>query len=153
MDGNQNVNHQKGILRTGTVQHHHVAFGGGTDASDLSTLSTVYPADIESFTVLKDPAETSQYGSRGASGVIQVATKRGKGGKFHISYDGNFGFESVYKKLNMLSADEFRRQAERMGLGLVDGNQNVNHQKGILRTGTVQHHHVAFGGGTDATTE
>ena len=118
-------------------------------ASDLSTLSTVYPADIESFTVLKDPAETSQYGSRGASGVIQVATKRGKGGKFHISYDGNFGFESVYKKLNMLSADEFRQQAERMGLGLVDGNQNVNHQKGILRTGTVQHHHVAFGGGTD----
>ena len=69
-------------------------------ASDLSTLSTVYPADIESFTVLKDPAETSQYGSRGASGVIQVATKRGKGGKFHISYDGNFGFESVYKKLD-----------------------------------------------------
>ena len=37
---------------------------------DLSTLSSIYPSDIESFTVLKDASETAQYGSRGASGVI-----------------------------------------------------------------------------------
>ncbi|MBP5277247.1 MAG: TonB-dependent receptor plug domain-containing protein, partial [Prevotella sp.] len=46
--------------------------------SDLATLSTIYPADIESFTILKDASETAQYGSRGASGVIQVATKKGR---------------------------------------------------------------------------
>lgn len=118
-------------------------------ASDLATLSTIYPADIESFTILKNAAETSQYGSRGASGVIQVATKRGKDGQFHISYDGNFGVESVYKRLHMLSADEFRAAADKMGLGLYDGGSSTNFQKEILRTGTVQNHHVAFGGGTD----
>lgn len=47
--------------------------------SDLSTLSTIYPADIASFTILKNASETAQYGSRGASGVIQVTTKKGHG--------------------------------------------------------------------------
>ena len=47
-------------------------------SSDLNTLSAIYPADIESFTILKDASETAQYGSRGASGVIEVATKKGK---------------------------------------------------------------------------
>jgi len=37
-------------------------------SSDLATLSTIYPADIERFTILKDASETAQYGSRGASG-------------------------------------------------------------------------------------
>ncbi|MBR1872732.1 MAG: TonB-dependent receptor plug domain-containing protein [Bacteroidales bacterium] len=37
-------------------------------AADLATLNTIYPADIESFTILKDAAQTAQYGSRGASG-------------------------------------------------------------------------------------
>lgn len=44
--------------------------------SDVATLATIYPADIESFTVLKNASETALYGSRGASGVIQVKTKR-----------------------------------------------------------------------------
>ena len=49
--------------------------------SDLATLSTIYPADIESFTILKDASETAQYGSRGAAGVIEVATKKGRQSK------------------------------------------------------------------------
>ena len=65
-------------------------FTGGNDplviidgvSSDLATLSTIYPADIESFTILKNAAETAQYGSRGASGVIEVTTKKGHGGQF-----------------------------------------------------------------------
>ena len=64
-------------------------------ASDLTTLSTIFPADIESFTILKDASETAQYGSRGAAGVIEVATKKGKEGKFHITYEGNVGVEKV----------------------------------------------------------
>ena len=45
-------------------------------SADLATLSTIYPADIESFTILKNAAETAKYGSRGASGVIWL--QRGK---------------------------------------------------------------------------
>jgi TonB-dependent SusC/RagA subfamily outer membrane receptor len=58
-------------------------------ASDLATLATVFPAEIESFTILKDASETAQYGSRGAAGVIEVATKKGRNQPFRISYDGS----------------------------------------------------------------
>ena len=73
--------------------------------ADLDILSTIYPADIESFTILKDASETAQYGSRGAAGVIEVATKRGKNQKFQISYDGSVGFEKVFKRTEMMSAE------------------------------------------------
>jgi TonB-dependent SusC/RagA subfamily outer membrane receptor len=39
-------------------------------------LTGVNPHDIESIQVLKDPAETSMYGMRGANGVIVVKTKK-----------------------------------------------------------------------------
>lgn len=120
-------------------------------AADLATLSTIYPADIESFTILKDASETAQYGSRGASGVIEVATKKGKEGKFHISYEGNVGFESVYKNLNMLSADIFRETAKNLNLDIYDGGASTNFQDVITRTGTIQNHHVAFGGGNESS--
>ena len=117
--------------------------------ADLAILSTIYPADIESFTILKDASETAQYGSRGAAGVIEVATKRGKEQKFHISYDGNIGFESVYKRMEMLDANEFRQTADRLGLSYIDMGYNTNFNKAIERTGFVQNHHIAFGGGTE----
>ena len=117
-------------------------------SSDLSTLSTIYPADIESFTILKDASETAQYGSRGASGVIEVATKKGQSGQFHISYDGRFGSESVYKNLKMLDGDAFRSVARQYGLNILDHGMNTNFPQSITRQGFVQNHHVAFGGGT-----
>lgn len=118
-------------------------------SSDLATLSTIYPADIESFTILKNAAETAQYGSRGASGVIEVATKRGHGGQFHISYDGNLGFESVYKTIDMLDRQGYISTAEALGLDYNDGGYDTDFQKAITRTGFVQNHHVAFSGGSD----
>ena len=39
--------------------------------SDVATLATIYPADIESFTVLKNASETALYGSRGASALLR----------------------------------------------------------------------------------
>ena len=32
--------------------------------ADLNLLSSIYPADIENFTILKDASETAQYGSQ-----------------------------------------------------------------------------------------
>jgi TonB-linked SusC/RagA family outer membrane protein len=117
--------------------------------SDLATLSTIYPADIESFTILKDASETAQYGSRGASGVIQVATKKGRQSQFHISFDGTIGFEDIYKHINMLNAAQFRQAATKLGLDYIDMGANTNFSKTIERTGFVQNHHIAFGGGSE----
>lgn len=117
--------------------------------SDLATLSTIYPADIESFTILKDASETAQYGSRGASGVIQVATKKGRQSQFHISFDGTVGFEDIYKHIHMLNASQFRQAATQLGLDYIDMGSNTNFSKTIERTGFVQNHHIAFGGGSE----
>ena len=44
-------------------------------------LNTINQEDIESFTILKDAASTSLYGSRAANGVVIITTKKGtKGG-------------------------------------------------------------------------
>ena len=116
-------------------------------SSDLATLSTIYPADIESFTILKNASETSKYGSRGASGVIEVKTRRGNGSKFQIYYDGAVGFDAVYKRLRMLNAAEYISAAKALGLDYVDKGYDTDFQKEIVRTGFVNSHHVAFSGG------
>lgn len=115
--------------------------------SDLATLSTIYPADIESFAILRNAAETAQYGSRGASGVIEVTTKKGTGAAFHISYDGSFGFESIYKNIEMLNAQQYITTARQMGVSYKDFSSDTNFRDAITRTGYVQNHHVAFSGG------
>lgn len=115
--------------------------------SDLATLSTIYPADIENFAILRNAAETAQYGSRGASGVIEVTTKKGTGAAFHISYDGSWGMEAIYKNIEMLSASEYVATAERLGVAYKNDGYDTNFPASITRTGFVQNHHVAFSGG------
>ena len=51
-------------------------------------LNNIDPAEIESFSVLKDASASAMYGVRGANGVIVINTKRGKIGaptvNFHV---------------------------------------------------------------------
>jgi TonB-linked SusC/RagA family outer membrane protein len=117
--------------------------------SDLSTLGSLYPGDIDSFTILKDASETAQYGSRGASGVIKVSTRRSRGGAFSISYDATGGLEAVSDYLPMLSADGFRDWNRTRGYKFDDHGFDSDMQSSILRLGWVQNHHIAFGGGSD----
>lgn len=116
---------------------------------DLSLLSSVYPTDIESFTILKDASETSQYGSRGAAGVIEVKTLSGKSGKMRVNYNSSFSISSVYKTLKMMTADQYRNYGRQQHISFVDMNSDTDFQKLIQRTGFTQQHHLAFTGGTD----
>ncbi len=118
-------------------------------SSDLRTLSTIFPGDIETFTILKDAAQTALYGARGASGVIEVRTRRGAEGKFHVSYAGDVGFAHADHFLKMLSADEYRALTNERGIKIADGGAATDWQKAIVRTGFVQNHHIALGGGTE----
>ena len=117
--------------------------------SDIATLSTIYPADIESFTILKNATETAMYGSRGASGVIEIKTKKGTGRGFQISYDGNYGVESMFKHLQMLNGPEYIATAEALGLEYNNGGYNTNFHDVITRTGYIHQHHLAFSGGSE----
>ena len=69
--------------------------GGGTQLQRGSTTSNraidINPEDIENVVVLKDAASTVLYGSRGASGVILITTKKGKRGqKTTVSFESSY---------------------------------------------------------------
>lgn len=49
------------------------------------SLNTINQEDIASFTVLKDAASTSLYGSRAANGVVIITTKNGSKGDIKVS--------------------------------------------------------------------
>ena len=70
-------------------------------------LDGINPNDIESIDVLKDAASAAIYGSRAANGMILVTTKQGKQGKIEISYNGAVGWSNVYKRPQMLNAQQF----------------------------------------------
>lgn len=118
---------------------------------DLTMLTSIYPADIESFTILKDASETAQYGSRGASGVINIVTKKGVAGKTRVNYSGSFGIAHVYRHLDMLSGAEFRKVAAENNLQILDKGYDTDFQKEIEQVGLQQNHNIAFYGGGEAS--
>jgi len=80
------------------------------DGAPVSSLSGINPADISTIEVLKDAASTAIYGSRGSNGVVIVTTKIGKSGKSGkpvISFDANYGTQTLERKMDMLSAKEW----------------------------------------------
>ncbi|QES88125.1 SusC/RagA family TonB-linked outer membrane protein [Rhizosphaericola mali] len=84
----------------------------GTNGSiSNSPLNNLSPNDIESIQVLKDAAAGAIYGSRAANGVVLITTKRGKSGKAQISFNSNTGISSVAKKLDVLSPEDWIKQA------------------------------------------
>lgn len=72
-----------------------------------SILSTINPNDIESFTVLKDAASTSVYGSRASNGVIIITTKKG-GKNLEVEFNTQYGYDTLADVIDVFSADEFR---------------------------------------------
>lgn len=58
----------------------------------------INPDDIESVTILKGPSATSLYGSRGASGVVLIKTKRGseKGKSMRVDVNSSYSTETAY---------------------------------------------------------
>ena len=71
------------------------------------SLDDINPADIESIDVLKDAASAAIYGARAANGVILVTTKQGKAGKIEITYNGALGWSNVYKRPQLLNAQQY----------------------------------------------
>ena len=69
----------------------------------------INPNDIESIDILKDAASAAIYGSRGASGVVLITTKRGKDGEAaKVSYDFSYGIQQLDHKVDRLNSTQFR---------------------------------------------
>lgn len=66
-------------------------------------LGDINPQDIENISVLKDAASAAIYGSRAANGVILVTTRHGVERAPRVTYSGNVSFETVAKRLNLVT--------------------------------------------------
>lgn len=113
--------------------------------------TTVAPEDIESFNILKDASSAAIYGSRGATGVIIITTKKGSyEQKGNVTYNGSYSADFREKKLDLLSAAEIRNYAQMHNLTLDDGGSNTDWQDEVFRIGSTQAHNLAMeGGGKD----
>lgn len=74
-------------------------------------INSIDPADIETFSVLKDASATAVYGARGANGVILVTTKRGKAGKLQIDGRVNYSVSRLKRLPDYLGGYDYARLA------------------------------------------
>lgn len=70
-------------------------------------LNHIDPADIESFSVLKDASATAVYGVRGANGVVLVTTKRGEVDKLRITGRVNLTLSRLQNMPEYLGAYDY----------------------------------------------
>ena len=104
-----------------------VQLSGGGVAGSANSLALINPNDIETFTVLKDASAAAIYGSRASNGVIIITTKKGKSGKTKYTFNTNMSVGVLSKKIDVLSADEFK--------AFVNANGSAA-QKALLGTAT-----------------
>ena len=70
-------------------------------------INDIQKEDIVSIDVLKDASAAAIYGTRGSGGVILVTTKQASGEKVSLSYTTELTLETIRKKPDVLSAEEF----------------------------------------------
>lgn len=151
----------KGSVLGGT-QPLYIVDGIEVTAADFQGIN---PGDIETYNVLKDAVTTSQYGSRGANGVIVITTRRGRNAKTVFNYDYQYGVQQLPKsRLRLMSSREkldyeiyYDRpdgmnpfgwsQAEYDSLSHI----NADWEGAIFRPARTQQHNLSATGGNDKT--
>ncbi len=96
---------------TGDNSPLYVVDGVPLENFDPATINT---EDIKEFNILKDASATAIYGSRGANGVIVIATKSGatKDGKTTVTLNASYGVQNVTKYLEVMSPYEYVKYQE-----------------------------------------
>lgn len=139
--------------------------------------ASLNPNDIEQYTVLKDAAATSIYGSLAANGVILLTSKRGRDmERSEVSYRFQLGTSSLAKQnFKMMNTEQRLRYEEELGMRTLDEtgafyiikddagniisreskrdllNINTNWVDEIFRNGTVESHELSLRGGNKNT--
>ncbi len=122
------------------------------------------PDDIESISILKDASAGAIYGSRAATGVVIITTKKGRSGVPKVTFSSYYGVQNVPKKIPVLDRAGYQKVVNaadvNAGLSLAPANDpsspnyvantNTNWQNAALKTGSIQDHNLGVSGGTEA---
>ena len=74
---------------------------------DAAGIGYLNQSDIASIEVLKDATSAAIYGTRAATGVILVTTKKGKAGKMVVNYNTFYGTSAPAKVLTLCNASQY----------------------------------------------
>lgn len=123
------------------------------DGVPTASISEINPADIASFSVLKDAASAAIYGASGANGVVLITTKRGGNGETQVNLDTYFGFSAVRKKLPVLNSKQYAALMGDLGESLNTNvyTANTNWQDELFRHGMSQNYNLSVKGGNART--
>ena len=129
---------------------------------DAGGIGFLNQSDIESIEVLKDAASAAIYGTRAATGVILVTTKKGKAGKLTVNYNGFSGFSSPAKTLHLLNATQYgallNEKSVAAGGSRIFSNVSAlgvgtDWQKAIFNTSAYRYsHELSISGGSENST-
>ena len=115
-------------------------------------LSSINPADIETFTVLKDASATAIYGSRASNGVVIITTKKGTRGKpLTVDYTGSVTVGVPSARVDVLSTEQFRSIiletfADNANATSLLGTSDTDWQDEIYQTAISQDHNLSLAG-------
>lgn len=130
------------------------------DGMRFGGIESIDPSEIASIEVLKDAASAAIYGADGANGVIIITTKTGKKNSSDISYNGQFGIQSMKKDfIQMMNAQQYQQYLQEAGVAgrptpadVANIGAGTNWLNEVLQTAPQQHHTLTFSGGSDKST-
>ncbi len=147
----------RGASTNGNADPLFIIDGVRSGAGGMDYLS---PSEIESIEVLKDAASAAIYGAEGANGVVIITTKSGEKGSSQITYNGQYGVQSVDPNLMpLMNAQQYQEYMEEAGVsgapseadveGLGEGTDWFSE---LFQNAPQQNHSLNFSGGSDKST-
>lgn len=139
-----------------------------SNQEDFAAMLSINTEDIEEITVLKDGASTAVWGSRGASGVIEIKTKRGVRGPSKVQYSLRMTGTKQPVGIAMLNGDDYTMMMKQAYFNPYQSetaanvrelmydpnfseyqnfNNNTDWRNEVIKTGLKQDHYIAVSGG------
>jgi len=120
--------------------------------------STVNTDDVESIQVLKDASAAAIYGSRAASGVIIITTKKGKNGPSKVFFSAKYGAQKIPNRWDVMDAasyvatvkTQYQNSNVPLPAGIATSKFNTDWQDQVYRTGSDQDYNIGVSGGSAA---
>lgn len=123
------------------------------DGVIISDTRSINPADIETFSILKDASSAAIYGAQGANGVVLITTKKGNSATPKVEFNAYAGFSSVWKTLRVLNSEQFRDLMTEMGqtTDWSQYTQNTDWQNKVFQRGRSQNYQLSVSGKNERT--
>ena len=134
-------------------------------------INNLNPNEIETFSILKDAATISKYGSRGANGVVLITTKTGKTGDAKVLLRSSYGFgQRIKDPFDIMNAEqklELERQFANLGVNAAQSlpgasaspeelqnflANDTNWEEELLRKSEIQSLNLSVSGGDERLT-